>query len=78
MNRLGLGIHGLNKRANEQTPASQQQGTQISILRANQLSLDTKKFQGFNLYTRDVKGTCMSSHYQDQRKETTHESGMPF
>jgi hypothetical protein len=26
MNGLGSGIHGLNKRANEQTPASQQQG----------------------------------------------------
>ena len=36
---LGQGIHGLNKRANEQTPASQQQGKPISILRASQLAL---------------------------------------
>jgi hypothetical protein len=42
-NWLVLEIYGLNKRANEQTPASQQQGKQIFILRANQLSLDTKK-----------------------------------
>jgi hypothetical protein len=44
---LGSGIHGLNKRANEQTPASQQQGKPISILRINQWSSNTKKLQGF-------------------------------
>jgi hypothetical protein len=55
---LSQGIHGFNKRANEQTPTSQQQGKQISILRANQLSFDTKKLQG-STFTKDVKGTCM-------------------
>jgi hypothetical protein len=42
----------INKEANEQTPAFQQQGKQISILRANQLSLNTKKLQGFTFTQR--------------------------
>jgi hypothetical protein len=42
-NWLGWGMHGLNKRANKQTPASQQQRKPISILRANELFSNTKK-----------------------------------
>jgi hypothetical protein len=68
MNRLGYGIHKLNKRADEQTPAPQRQEKSISILRANQLSFNTKKLQGITFTTKDAKGTCMSSHYQDQKK----------
>jgi hypothetical protein len=68
MNGLGSEIHGLNKGVNDQTPASQQQGKSISILRTNQLSLDAKKLQGSTFTTKDAKGTCMSSHYQDQKK----------
>jgi hypothetical protein len=49
---LGYGIHGLNKRANEQTPAFQQQGKHISILGANQLFSNTKKLQGFTFTQR--------------------------
>jgi hypothetical protein len=49
---LGKGIHGLNKRVNEQTPAFQQQGKQIYILRANQLFSYTKKLQGFTFTQR--------------------------
>jgi hypothetical protein len=64
MNWLGSGMHGLNKRANEQT---QQQGKQISIERINQLPSNTKASR-LHLYTKDVKGTRMSSHYQDQKK----------
>jgi hypothetical protein len=51
-NWLVSGMHGLNKRANEQTPASQQQGKQISILGVNQLSHNTKKLQGFTFTQR--------------------------
>jgi hypothetical protein len=47
-----LGIHGLNKRANEQTLAFQRQGKQISILGANQLFSNTKKLQGFTFTQR--------------------------
>jgi hypothetical protein len=60
---------GINKRVNEQTPASQQQGKQISILRANKLSFNTKKLQSLHLYNKGCKGnlyTC--SHYQSQGK----------
>jgi hypothetical protein len=53
---------------NEQTPAFQQQGKQISILRANQLFSNTKKLQGSTLTTKDAKGTCMGSHHQEQKK----------
>jgi hypothetical protein len=49
---IWLGNTWINKRANEQTPASQQQEKQISILRANQLSLNTKKLQGFTFTQR--------------------------
>jgi hypothetical protein len=63
-----LGIHGLNRRADEQTPAFQQQEKHISILGANELFSNTKKLQGFTFTTKDAKGTCMSSHYQDQKK----------
>jgi hypothetical protein len=67
------GIHGLNKRANEQTPASQQQGKSISILRANQLSLNTKKLQGSTFTTKDAKGTGMRAVTTKAKgKETTH------
>jgi hypothetical protein len=68
MNWLGSGIHGLNKRVNEQALASQQQGKPISNLKANHLFSNTKKLQGFTFTRKDVKGTCMSSHYQDQKK----------
>jgi hypothetical protein len=44
--------YGLNKRANVQTPAFQQQGKQIPILRANQLFSNTKKLQGFTFTQR--------------------------
>jgi hypothetical protein len=37
-------------------------------LRSNQLFSNTKKLQGFTFTQKDVKGTCMSSHYQDQKK----------
>jgi hypothetical protein len=52
MNRLGSEVHELNKRANEPTPASQQQGKSISILRANLLFSNTKKLQGFTFTQR--------------------------
>jgi hypothetical protein len=58
---MGSEIHGLNRRANEQTPASQQQGKSISNLRANQLFLNTKKLQGLCEVTTKVEG-----------KDTTH------
>jgi hypothetical protein len=70
---------GINKRVNEQTPASQQQGKQISILRANKLSFNTKKLQSFTFTTKDAKGTCIRVvTTKVKEKETTHESGMPF
>jgi hypothetical protein len=47
-----LGNTWINKKANEQTPAFQQQGKQISILRANQLFSYTKKLQGFTFTQR--------------------------
>jgi hypothetical protein len=43
-------------------------GMSISILRANQLVSNNKKLQGFTFATKDAKGTCISSHYQDQKK----------
>jgi hypothetical protein len=49
----------LNTRANEQTPASQQQGKSISILRANQRSSNTEKLQDFTFTRIDAKGTCV-------------------
>jgi hypothetical protein len=68
-------MHGLNKRANEQTPASQQQGKQISILRANQLFFNTKKLQGFTFTQKmQMKLVCVKS----LPRSTTNESGMPF
>jgi uncharacterized ubiquitin-like protein YukD len=52
MNGVGSGMQGLNKGANEQTSVFQQQGKQISILRANQLFSNTKKLQDFTFTQR--------------------------
>jgi hypothetical protein len=48
-----------NKEANEQTPAFQQQGNSISILRTNHLSSNTKKLQGFTFVARVAEGSCI-------------------
>jgi hypothetical protein len=78
MNWLGSGMPGLNKRANEQTPASQQHGRHISILRANQLSLDTKKLKGSTL-KKDIKGTCMCEVTIKVKEKRPHMKGVcPF
>jgi hypothetical protein len=51
----------------------------ISILRANQLSLDTKKLQGFTFTTKNVKETCMCEVTTKSREKRPHiGSDMPF
>jgi hypothetical protein len=73
-----LGNTWINERANEQTPASQQQGKPISILRASQLSSNTKKLQGFAFTQRMQRELGCVVTTKIKRKETTPESGMPF
>jgi hypothetical protein len=69
-------MHGLNKRANEQTSASQQQGKSISILRANQLSFNTKKLQDFTFTKKDAKGTCMCEVTIKVKEKSSHMKGV--
>jgi hypothetical protein len=75
-NWLVSGMHGLNKRANEQTPASQQQGKPISILRANRLFSNTKKLQGFTFTRKDAKGTCMCEVTIKVKEKRSHMKGV--
>jgi phage antirepressor YoqD-like protein len=53
-------------------------GNLISILRANQLSLDTKKLQGFTFTQRMQRELVRVVTTKIKRNKTTHESGMPF
>jgi hypothetical protein len=71
-------MHGLNKGANEQTPAFQQQGKQISILGTNWLSCNAKKLQGFTFTQRMQRELVRVVTTKIKRNKTTHESGMPF